>query len=97
MEVAYEHRFTELEDRTKSNTKRLDDLEKKQSDLTAIISSVQVVANEQEHIKSDVTEIKNDVKELKDKPGKRWEEIVNKVIWAVIAAIGAFVLGYLGF
>lgn len=97
MEVAYEHRFTELEDRTKSNTKRIDDLEKKQEDLSAIVSSVKLVANEQEHIKTDLTEIKNDVKEMKDKPGKRWEEIVDKVIWAVIAAIGAFVLGYLGF
>lgn len=97
MEVAYEHRFTELEDRTKSNTKRIDELEKKQDDLAAIVSSVQVVRNEQEHIKTDVTEIKNDVKEMKAKPGKRWEEIVNKIIWAVIAAIGAFVLGYLGF
>lgn len=97
MEVAYEHRFTELEDRTKSNTKRIDEIEEKQKDLSTIISSVKVIANEQEHIKTDVTEIKSDVKEMKEKPGKRWEEIVDKVIWAVIAAIGAFVLGYLGF
>ena len=97
MEVAYEHRFTELEDRTKSNTKRIDEIEKKQEDLSTIISSVKVVANEQEHIKTDITEIKTDLKDIKEKPGKRWEEIVDKVIWAVIAAIGAFVLGYLGF
>ena len=33
---------------------------------------------------------------LKEKPGKRWEAIVDKVIWAVLAAVVAFVLGRIG-
>jgi hypothetical protein len=36
------------------------------------------------------------VEELKGKPGKRWEDIVGKVIWAVIAAVVAFLLGKFG-
>ena len=34
--------------------------------------------------------------QLKLKPGKRWESIVDKVIWAVLAAVIAFVLGKFG-
>ena len=33
---------------------------------------------------------------LKEKPAKRWESIVDKAIWAVLAAVIAFVLGRMG-
>lgn len=33
---------------------------------------------------------------LKEKPAKRWEGIVDKAIWAVIAAVIAFMLGRMG-
>lgn len=32
----------------------------------------------------------------RDKPGKRWESLVEKVIWAVCAAVIAFLLGRVG-
>ena len=47
-------------------------------------------------IKADTEEIKASVQELKDKPGKRWESIVEKAIWAVAAAVIAFLLGRVG-
>ncbi len=36
------------------------------------------------------------VDNLEAKPGKRWESIVDKVIWAVCAAVIAFLLGRVG-
>ena len=36
------------------------------------------------------------VQELRDKPGKRWESLVEKTIWAVCAAVIAFLLGRVG-
>ena len=33
---------------------------------------------------------------LKEKPAKRWESIIDKAIWAVLAAVIAFVLGRMG-
>ena len=41
-------------------------------------------------------EIKTDVKAIAEKPGKRWESIVDKAVWAVCAAVIAFVLGRIG-
>ena len=91
-----EHRLTVVEDRSKSNTKRLDELYEWKKDQTELIQSVATLANEQKHIKADVEEIKDGVQAIAEKPGKRWEAIVDKVIWAVCAAVIAFLLGKAG-
>lgn len=96
MDLDHERRLTEVEARSKSNTTRLDEVEKRQDDLDKIVVSVSTLANEQSHIKDDVTEIKSDVKTLTSKPGKRWDSIVEKAIWAFIAAVIAFILARLG-
>ena len=36
------------------------------------------------------------VNEIKDKSGRRWDMVVDKAIWAAIAAVIAFVLGRIG-
>ena len=36
------------------------------------------------------------VEQLESKPGKRWESIVEKAIWAVAAAVIAFLLARIG-
>lgn len=77
-----EHRMTVVEDRSKSNTKRLDEIEKRQDNLEVLTSSVSVLATKQEHMETDVKEIKADVKSLTEKPGKRWDAIVAAAISA---------------
>ena len=91
-----EHRLTEVEGRSKSNTHRLDELEKRQDNLDDLVSTVKVLAVREENVENVVKEIKNDVKSIKDKRGQRWDSIVDKAIWAVLAAIIAFVLGRIG-
>ncbi|NLH01234.1 MAG: hypothetical protein GX488_04925, partial [Clostridiales bacterium] len=81
-----EKRLTEVEQRCKSNTHRLDKVEERQNNLDALVSTVATMANEQEHIKEDVTEIKSDVKTLTSKPAKRWDELVDRIIWTILAA-----------
>lgn len=97
MDLDHERRLTEVEDRAKSNTKRLEDVERRQDNLDSLVASVAVMAKEQEYIKSDVTEIKSDVKSLTEKPAKRWDSIVEKVIWAVLAAVITYCLAQIGF
>ena len=41
-------------------------------------------------------ELNRKLSELEAKPGKRWESIVEKAIWAVCAAVIAFLLGRVG-
>lgn len=96
VDLDHERRLTKVEQRTKSNTKRLDELEKRQGDLEVLASSVSALAAKQKDMEDDVKEIKADVKTLAAKPGKRWESIADKAVWAVLAAVIAFLLGRIG-
>lgn len=96
MDLEHERRLTDVEARSHSNTKRLDELETRQGNLEELTSTVSVLATNQTHMEGDVKEIKADVKSLAAKPGKRWDEMVDKIIWAVLAAVVAFLLGRIG-
>lgn len=91
-----EHRLTAVEDRSKSNTKRLEDVEKRQDNLDELVSTVKVLAVREENVESDVKEIKSDVKSLKELPGKRWNAVVEKVLLVAIGMIVTFLLTKLG-
>ena len=78
------------------NSMRLESLEKVQglhSELSARLGTLSV---EQEHIKKDVGEIKADVKTLTAIPAKRWSELFDKAIWALTAAVLAYLLSGIG-
>ena len=92
-----EHRLTTVEDRSKSNTKRLDEVERKQDNLEELVTTVKVLAIREETVESDVKEIKSDVKSLKDIPAKRWNSIVEKFLLVAAGAIGSYIMGRIGF
>ena len=96
MGMEIEHRLTEVESRSKSNTHRLDEMEKRQDDLDELVSTVKVLADREVRVENDVKEIKDDVKSLKMKPLKRWDSIVNTVLIALVTAIAGFLLARLG-
>lgn len=91
MDLDHEKRLTDVENRAKSNTHRLDEVEKRQDNLDELVASVAVFAKEQEHIQQDVKEIKADVKALTDKPGKRWEGLVDKILLVLAGAFVAWI------
>lgn len=96
MDVDIEHRLTEVEARSKSNTKRLDEMEKRQDNLDELVSTVKVLAVREERVEGDVQEIKTDVKELKNKPAKRWDNLVTQIITIIVAALAGYVLSKIG-
>ncbi len=96
MQVQIEHRLTEVEDRSKSNQHRLDELEKRQDNLDDLVSTVKVLAVREETVENDVKEIKEDVKSLKGKPGEMWDGLVKQVVTAFVAAVIGFILAQIG-
>lgn len=96
MDMEIEHRLTAVEDRASSNTKRLDDVEKRQDSLDELVSTVKVLAVREEAVENDVKEVKIDVKTLITKPAKRWDGLVDKIVWAICAAVIAFLLARIG-
>ena len=94
--IEIEHRLTTVEDRSKSNQYRIDEMEKRQADIEELVGTVKVLATRQETVESDVKEIKSDVKELTNKPGKRWDSIIEKAIGVIVAALIGFLLARIG-
>lgn len=92
-----EHRLTEVEGRSKSNTHRLEELERRQDNLDDLVSTVKVLAVREEAVENDVKEIKSDVKMLTSKPGRMWESMVEKAMLTVIAAVIGYILAQIGF
>lgn len=95
-EMDHEKRLAEVEARSRSNTHRLDNVEKRQNDLEELVSTVKVLAVREEKVESDVKEIKGDVKSLTELPAKRWHGIVDKIITTIVAAVLGFLLARLG-
>jgi uncharacterized coiled-coil protein SlyX len=96
MEINNEHRLTEVEERSKSNQHRIDDLERRADDQEKLISTVAVLASEIKTMKTDIKEIKDDVKIQTNKPAKRWDNLVDKIIITVAAAVIGFILAKIG-
>ena len=96
MDLEHEKRLTETESRSKSNTLRINDMEKRQDNLEDLVSTVKVLADREARVEDDVSEIKNDVKEMKDKPRKRWDGIVDKIIFTVVGAVVSYIMIKIG-
>ena len=96
MDLDHERRLTEVEQRSKSNTHRLEDVEKRQDNLDKLVSTVEVLAVKETNVENDVKEIKNDVKSLTQKPAQRWESIVAEIIKLLVAALVGLLLAKAG-
>lgn len=91
-----EHRLTEVEARSKSNTLRLDDMEKRQDNLDDLVGTVKILALREENVEADVKEIKQDVKALTSKPAEHWNDMIKTILGVIAAAIAGFILAKLG-
>lgn len=96
MEIELEHRLTAVEDRSKANQYRLEELGKRQDNLDELVGTVKALAVREENVEADVKEIKSDVKCLASKPGKRWEKVVETIITVAVGAIVGFIIAKFG-
>ena len=96
-------KLSEIEHRSKSNTRRVEKLELQTEAIQSLATSVEILVKEQGHqtkamsrIEQNVKELDGKVEALEKKPGKRWENIADKVLWALIAAALGFILARIG-
>ena len=86
----------EIDQRSKSNTHRINDLEEDNRALHQLATSVEVLATKQETIEANISEIKDDVKSLKAIPGGKWEALVKTILTALAGGLVAYALFRLG-
>ena len=95
--------LAETTSRSKSNTHRIDKIEKDHEAINKLATSVAVMAKEQEGMRCDISDtaeavksVKAGIDEINGKAGKRWEAVVEKVILVIVGAVIAWVRARLG-
>ena len=85
-----------MEDEHKRQNKRISDLEEKVGDIGELTTSVASLAKSVEQMAKSQEKQGQRLEALEQKPAKRWESFVDKVIWAVAAALITYALTQLG-
>lgn len=67
-------------------------MEKRQDSLDDLVGTVKVLADREKRVEDDVSEIKDDVKEIKEKPAKRFDGIIDKIIFTIVGGLVSYVL-----
>lgn len=96
MDLEHERRLTDVEARAASNTHRLDRLEESTEAIGRLATSMEVMAARQEQVVDTVGRLDSKVTALEEKPAKRWDSLVDKIVWAIAAALIGFVLAQAG-
>ena len=103
MDLEHERRLTEVEARSKSNTKRLNELSSEIEAVNRLATAVEVMAKEQGHqteaireVKADVVGLAEKVETIEKEPAKRWKLVAEKVITTIAAAVVGFILARVG-
>jgi len=87
----FEHRFTELEQREKSNTHRIEECESAIKENSNLISAIKELAVEVKYMRVDLNETIERLNKLESKDGNKWE----KFKWLIVAGLVTIILGYL--
>lgn len=95
-EIEMERRLTETEARSKSNTHRIDEVERRQDNLEKLVTSVEVLANRMQTLETTMTEVRTDVRSLMAKPGKNWELFLLECGKLLLAAVIGAVMVWIG-
>ena len=96
-------KVAEIDQRARSNTRRVEKLEVQTEAIQSLATSVEVLVKEQVHqteamdrIEKNVEKLDGKVEALENKPGKKWEMVVDKIILLVVGAVVALILREIG-
>ena len=89
-------KLQETTDRSLRNEWRIKKLEGEHDVLQKLATSVAVMAEQIKTMNSSMQTLTGKVDKLEEKPAKRWDGLVDKIIWAVAAALLGFVLAKIG-
>jgi len=80
-------KLTEAEERLRAWSKRLEAVERRQNDIEKLAAAMQVFDVRQKSMEDAIREIKTDVKSIKEKPGRRFDALVDRVLYLVVGAV----------
>ena len=86
----------ECEQRSKSNSHRLDRFEQNWEALNKLAVSVETMGVNIANMDKNLQRLDEKVEEQAAKPGKRWEAVAEKAILVVVSAVIAYMLSKIG-
>lgn len=95
-QIGFEHRLTEVENRSKSNTRRLDKLEEMTDAINKMAISLERMTLKQESMSGNLSKLTTDVESLKAEPAKKWRFVVEKALYFVVGGVMAVILAKVG-
>lgn len=89
-------KLQETTDRSFRNEGRIKKLEEENGTLHSLATSVAVMAEQMKQMNTSMTSLTEEVEEMKEKPGKRWDALIDKILWGVAGAFLAYFLSQIG-
>lgn len=83
--------LTEVKERSKSNTKRLDEVQAAQKENTEMVIAIKELATETKYMREDLNKTIERLDKLENKDADKWD----KFKWLLVAGIITIILGYL--
>jgi len=89
-------KLTELDQRVGSNTRRIEGLEQREETLNRLTTAVEVLATKQKSTWESVEKLNGKLDVLEQKPGRRWEGLVDKILLVLAGAFVSYLLTHGG-
>ena len=96
MDLEHEKRLADVENKAKSNTRRIETLEKVVEAINKLATSVQVMATKIDGLSDKVDCLDGKVETIEQKPAKRAEAITEKIILVIVGALVGVILAHFG-
>lgn len=90
-DIDFEHRLTEVEQRAKSNTIRIDEHDQEIKENNNLIGAIKELATEVKYMRADLNDTIERLNKLEGKDSDKWE----KFKWLLVAGLVTIVLGSL--
>ena len=85
MEKEYIEKMIETEQRSKSNTKRLDEHDEDIKELQNTYKIMEKMDYRMGNVENNVTEIKEEIQKGKEQKGMKWDKLIDYLFYAILA------------
>jgi uncharacterized Ntn-hydrolase superfamily protein len=85
LDEKYIEKITETDQRSKSNTKRLDEHDEQIKELQNTYTIMEKMDYRMGNVENNVSEIKEDMLKSKEQKGMKWDKLIDYLFYAILA------------
>ena len=89
-----------IDERSKSNCKRIDKLEVEVSEIKDLTIAVKEIATETKHMREEQTNMNKRLNVIEEKPAKSWDSvklaIITSIISLIVGSVGGAIITLIG-